>query len=333
MLTLLVEGALLLACLGLSACFSGVESALFSLDKARIRELEKSKSRGARTIRELLVNPYATLITILIGNLLVNTAASALATTVALRLFGDAGLGLAIGAMTFILLITGEITPKTYAVNNPQRVALRLARPLQYFAQVMAPFLALLKWLNHSLLKALERRFPTAGSSITEEEIRTLIRVSEREGHLDSHERHWITNIFRFSDLEVKDIMRRADEAWLLDGDLPRAELEAAIRANQCSRVPVYQGERANIVGILAVKELLLNPDLELRECLRAPLVVRPRQRVDQLLKKFQQERQHLAVVKQDGEMLGLVTLEDLLEEIFGEIYDERDQLPVRGPR
>lgn len=333
MLTFLLEALLLLVCLGFSACFSATESALFSLDKARIRELEKTKSRSARTIRELLVNPYATLITILIGNLLVNTAASALATAVALRLFGDAGLGLAIGGMTFILLITGEITPKTYAVRNPLPVAKLLGRPLQYFAQLMAPFLALLKWLNQSLLKRLERRFPPAGSSITEEEIRTLIRVSEREGHLDSHEHHWITNIFRFSDLEVKDIMRRADEAWLLDGDLARPELEAAIRANQCSRVPVYQGTRSNIVGILSVKEFLLNPGLEFRECLRAPLVVRPHQRVDQLLKKFQQERQHLAIVKQGDEMLGLVTLEDLLEEIFGEIYDERDQLPVRSSR
>jgi len=331
-LLLIIAIAILIGLLFLSAAFSGVETALFSLDRLKLRELEQSGERRSTTVLSLLKKPYSTLITILIGNLLVNTAATALTTSITIRLFGNAGLGLAIGLMTLVLLIAGEITPKTYAYNHATPFALRMALPLRYFAQVLEPAIYFLRFFTQSILKWLAHHYPVVQTSITEAEMQTLFKISEREGLLDPHERDWIDNIFRLSDIEAKDFMRTAADSFMLDGTLPRAEIEVALRQQRHSRVPVYRDDRKNIIGVLIVKDFLLKPDESLADALRPPLLISPRYRADLLLKKFRRERQHLAVVRHRGEIIGLVTLEDLLEEIFGEIYDERDSGPRKRP-
>ncbi len=334
MTELLVEAGLLVLCLVASAGVSGFETALFSLDRFRLAELEKKRTRGAKVVRELLAAPYTTLITILIANLLVNTAAAALMTAVCVRVFGDEGIGIAIGVMTFVLLICGEYTPKAYSMAHAAAVAQRLGRPVQYLTQVLAPLIFVVRGINNAVLQRLARTWPvTKESAITEDEVRTLIKVSAREGHLDAHERDWINNIFRFSDLEVKDVMQPVHDAVMLDIDRPRSAIEADLRRHQCSRLPCYRGNRNHLVGVLLVKDYLLDPDRDISESLRPPLTVRPRERVDRLFRRFQRERMHLAIVRQGEDVVGLVTLEDVLEEIFGDIYDERDLAPPEGAR
>ncbi|HNW93483.1 MAG TPA: CNNM domain-containing protein [bacterium] len=329
MLELLVEVPLLVLLLACSACFSGTETALFSLDKFRLRELEKTKTPHARVIRELLAAPYTTLITILIGNLLVNTAASSLATLVCIKLFGHEGVGVAIGVMTFVLLICGEYTPKAFSVAQPVAVARRLGRPLQYLTQVLAPLIVLVKAVNTAVLGVLARRWPVGRElSITEEEVQTLLKISMREGHLDAHEHTWIRNIFKFSDLEVKDVMQPAARLISVDCTRSRAAIEQELRTQQHSRLPVHQGDRTAITGILIVKDYLLDQERDIADALRPPLVVRPRERVDRLFQRFRKERMHLALVKQGEELVGFVTMEDVLEQIFGALYDERDFVP-----
>ena len=325
-LELLIELPLLALLLFCSACFSGSETALFSLDKFRLREMERKKDPRARVTRELLATPYTTLITILIGNLLVNTAASSLATMIFIKLFGHEGVGVAIGVMTFVLLICGEYTPKAYSVAHPVRVARWLGRPLQYLTQVLAPLIFFVKALTNAVLARLAKRWPVGReSSITEDEVRTLLKVSAREGHLEAHEHTWIKNIFNFSDLEVKDVMQPAAQLVMLDRALPRAAIEDELRRQQWSRLPVYQGDPRNIIGVLIVKDYLLDPERDINDSLRPPLIVRPRERVDRLFQKFRKERMHLAVVKQGEDVVGFVTLELVLEQIFGALYDERD--------
>lgn len=333
-MVLVAEFLLLCGCLVCSACFSGFETALFSLDKFRLAELERKPTRGVKVVRELLTAPYTTLITILIANLLVNTAASALMTKVCIEVFGSEGVGIAIGVMTFVLLICGEYTPKAYAVAHAAEVAQRLGRFVQYLTQVLAPLIWVVRAINNAVLQRLARTWPvTKESAITEAEVRTLLKVSAREGHLDAHEHVWIDNIFRFSDLEVKDVMQPARDAVMLDIDRPRSVIEDELRRHQCSRMPCYRGSRNHLVGVLLVKDYLLDPERDISESLRPPLIVRPRERVDRLFRRFQRERMHLAIVRQGEEVVGLVTLEDVLEEIFGDIYDERDLAPPEGPR
>ena len=330
---ILIESIALLVLLGGSAFFSSSETALFKLSKHRVQQLIEQEKKNASSVKKLKDNPNKMLITILIGNNLVNIAASSIATKLAIDLFGNVGVGIATGIMTFLILLFGEITPKSYAVENSVKHSLTVAKPIIILSKILYPVIKILNFLSKIVYKISGANLAQTKPYITEDEIKSMVKIGEKEGVVEKDEKEMIQSIFKFSDTIVKEEMvPRVDMISLpIDSEIDKA-LKVAEESGY-SRIPVYKNKMDNIKGILYTKDLLMalrqndEKSIDLKDLIRSPIFVPETKKIDELLKVLQRERTHMAIVIDEfGGVEGLITLEDVLEEIVGEIFDEYDE-------
>jgi putative hemolysin len=328
---LVLDLLVLLGFLGLSALLCGAEAAYFSLSRLGTTHLEPDESPAHALLARVLRDPHDLLITLLVGITLVNIAAAALATQVATQLFGVRGIGIAIPVMVFLIVVFGEVLPMTLAVGAPHRFGLVLARPVLALAWLLTPIRLLLGAFTRWVSRVTGGREPATAPAITEAELRTLVEVGHEEGVVQRTEREMIHGVFELGETTVADIMVPRTDIFGVDIRTPTDRLLPAIRANLHHRVPVYEGSLDHIVGLLNVKALLphyagLPPEFDLRAYMIAPYFVPQSKRADALLREFKAKKLRTAIVVDEyGGTAGLVTLEDILEEVVGEIRDEFD--------
>lgn len=315
----------------LSGVFSGSETALVSLSMARAEALYKEGRSGAHALYILKKDPSRMLITILIGNNVVNIAASAIATVIATDYFGDSGPGIAVGVLTIVILIFGEITPKSLATRFSERISLAIAPLIYGFMRLIYPlvwlFLQFTNWVQSST-KAMDDPL------ITESEVITLIEHGEEEGVIDTGEREMIERIFSFNDLKAEDVMTPRRQVFRLDGSRTLRDVLPNILTEGYSRIPVYHDDPDEIVSVIILRDLIGiiakgELDVELSELGQEPLFTSAITPIDELIRILKNKSTHLAVVVDEhGAMVGVISLEDMLEELVGEIYDESDEKP-----
>jgi putative hemolysin len=312
----------------LSAFFSGAEAALFSLSAIHVERLKERGGALGRLITAMLKRPTNLIITFLVGNEVVNVALSVTATSVALLMCGEGGEYVAIAATTVVLLLFGEVAPKSIAVRYPERVSLFVAWPIQTFAYVITP----LRWGLRKLVDSvMGERAERQISLITDDEFKTLVEIGEDEGIIDQDERDLIQRVFEFGDQRVSQIMTPRTDMFALGINEPLSAVLPKIKEARFSRIPVYEETGDQIIGILYAKDLLphsRHPEMEvtLRDLLHPVFFVPESKRIDELLREFQRNKVHVAIVVDEyGGVSGLVTMEDALEELVGEIVDEFD--------
>ena len=318
------HSALLVILLVLSAFFSSSETAIFSLSKLEKRRLAKNHPGVWKTISALLESPRRTLITILIGNMFVNTMAIAIVTMMAVHSFGPRGVGWTIGIFTFVLLITGELTPKVFAVRFNERVAFLLAIPLDVTARVIFPVRRIFRWVSDWILSFLVRERESAVDLMSESELKALVRIGEEEGAFKSEEREMIQNLINLGDRIVREIMTPRTDMVAFDVEDGSEKLVALIRQSHFSYIPVFEKSLDHLLGVISTQEFMLSDRSQIRAFILPPYYVPETKPIDELLQEFQKAGHRVAFcVDEYGGTAGLVTLEDVLEEIFGEFYDE----------
>lgn len=333
---LAIKILLLLLLLLLSAFFSGSETALIGIGKLKARALLKRGVKGAEIIDEMVQKPEAVLSTVLIGNNLVNIAASVLAASIAIELFGSYGPAIAVGVMTFLILTFAEIMPKTIAVHNAERISIRVSRPLKIIAFVFQPFVKVFSFITSTFLRPFGIK-QQHNSIITEEEVETLLDIGEEEGAIEEDEKAMMIGVLKLDEIQVNSLMKPKEEIVSLEVSQTVDSAVDVIRRTGYSRIPVFEGTKDNTIGMLYAKDLLIKEHEgvgSLREMIKAPHFVSDTKRVDDLLDEFQHGRFHIAiVVDEQGRTKGLVSLEDLLEVIVGSIYDEYDVIKTRSQK
>lgn len=306
-----------------SAFFSAAETAFFSISRTRARHLAKDNQKRYVLIHQLKENPHRLLTTILIGNNAVNIGASSLATVVALQVFPDYALGLATGIMTLLILVFGEAFPKSLATRNNVAIARMTVYPV-YWCTIL--FFPVLKMLN--FIPLLTGRIQKT-SIVTEEELMTIVEVVEEEGEIKEEERDLIHNIFEFDDTNASEIMTPRADMFVVDAGQP-LDLQA-VAGSGFTRIPVFEDDIDHIIGIVNIKDLfaqqsISNQPIDIRNIMRLPYFVPENKKLDSLLRQFKKRKNHIAiVVDEHGGVSGLITLEDVLEELVGEISDETD--------
>ena len=314
----------LIVLLLLSGFFSSAETALFSISKARAIHLAKQKGATHKLIKKLKDDPHRLLTTILIGNNIVNVGAAALATAITIKLIPGYAVGIATGIMTLLILIFGEIFPKSIATRNNILIARLVIFPVYWFSILFTPIIIFLNFIPKITGKI--HRKP----QVTEAELLTFIEVVEEEGEIDEEERKLIHNIFEFDDTNSSEIMTPRADMFVLDIN-KELKLEEIVKSG-FTRIPVIQGDTDHVVGILNIKDLFAhqaasNEKMDIGELMRKPYFVPENKKLDKLLQQFKRRKQHMAiVVDEHGGVSGLITLEDALEEIVGEIVDETDK-------
>jgi CBS domain containing-hemolysin-like protein len=333
MMDLALKTISLLALFVFSALFSASETALFSLSKIQRRRLSEKSPRLAKWVSYHLEHPRRALISILIGNLLINTIATSIVTLIVLRYFGVRYLSPAMVGYTILLILAAEIIPKTIAVRKNETVALYSALPLQFFAILIYPIRRIVRRITDWMLDFVIHDKREHHDEISEEELKTLLKIGEEEGILDRQEHYMLQKIFDLGERPVKDIMTpRIDLAALNIEDSREGQLQM-IQKFHFTHFPVYQNSLDNILGVLSVQEFALNPDIPIQNFLKQLLFVPELKRIDDLLAEFRVKNQSFALcVDEYGGTAGVVTLEDILEEIFGEFYDEYAKVehPIR---
>ena len=325
-----IQLAVLLLLLGLSAFFSSAETALTTVNKIRVLTLIEEGDKRAIRLQKVLDQPSKMLSAILIGNNIVNMSLSSLGTVIATKAFGSAGAGIATGILTFLVLVFGEITPKTCATISAEKLSLRFAGVIYTWMHITTPLIFIINAFSMGVLK-LMRVDPNKRNDIyTEDEIRTIVEVSHQDGAIESEERKMINNVFDLDDHLAKDIMVPRVDMTFLNVNATYGETIEVYRQNLFTRLPVYEEHRDNILGILNVKDLLLYEDKEhfnVRHILREAYFTHEFKKSSELMMEMRENSISLAIVLDEyGATVGLVTLEDLLEEIVGEIRDEYDE-------
>ncbi len=314
--------------------FSASETALFSLSKLDKRKLKEQYPHLSKWIFENLQKPRKTLGTILIGNLIVNTLGTAVVTLIILNLWGKARLGIGLAVFTVFLVIFCEMFPKILAVRARIRLSLLASLPLQFFAVLFAPFRIVMRFFTERILSVLIHERVEQSDMISEKELKVLVRIGEEEGVLGGQERYMIQKLLNLGERPVKDIMTpRIDLIGMNVEDLP-VKHESLVKKYQFTHFPVFQGSLDNILGVVESQNYLLQePRLALPQVMREPLFVPESKRIDDLLETFRVKSETFAVcVDEYGGTAGVVTREDILEEIFGEFYDEYAKVenPIR---
>ena len=317
---------LLLTLLILSAFFSGSETALFSLTGFQKKKIQSGNPSASKTISILLSSPTRTLATILIGNMFVNIAAASIATILSISLFGEKGVVVSIVFMTFILLIFGEVTPKTYAMSNPEGFSVFCSKPLHIFGKLIWPIRRLLRIAADTFIILFTHKKNTS-PYITENELKALMTISRKEGIIDDDEEEMIRSIFELGDRSVDEIMRPRVDIIGCEKNSSAEKLISIMKQSKHTKIPIYEGTIDKITGVIYTKEFMLKHKGEIISFIREPLYVPETEKIDDLIVKFQSARTYIAVVLDEfGGTSGIVTLEDALEEIVGEIKDEYDK-------
>ncbi|NCO23551.1 MAG: hemolysin [Candidatus Infernicultor aquiphilus] len=333
---LIIEAVCLLGFLILSAFFSGSETALFSLNKLQLKKMQKEESGWrVNSIIKLLDDPQKTLITILTGNTFVNIAASSLATYLAIKLFGNVGIGIAGGIMIFMILVFGEIVPKSLAISNAETIAKKIARPVEIISSFLFPLILFFKIIINALYYFYDKKRVKEKKEITEEDLITLINVGKDEGVIEEEEKKMIRNIFEFGDTMVKEVMVPRVDMACISSNAKLDSILNLIKKIGHSRTPVYKETIDNIIGILYTKDLLAvyeqwyksKEKFDLKKIIRRAYFVPENKKIDDLLDIFQRDKIQIAIaIDEYGGTAGLVTMEDVVEEIVGEIIDEYDK-------
>ncbi|RNJ78023.1 MAG: HlyC/CorC family transporter [Nitrosopumilus sp. H13] len=335
MVDLWVELLTLAVLIGLSGFFSGLEVALVNVRKSKVAQLLANGRKGAKALDKLKSNPSWMMSSVNLGNNLVNVGASALATSVAIRLFGNDGLGIAVGIMTFLILVFGEITPKTYCNANSTKIALRYAPVLLAFSYSLYPVVKLFETLTRGVVKMTGSRYTPP--PITEEEIRGVIDQGLEENAIEKEERELVHGALRFDDTVIRSVMTPRIRMFTLNSKMLLFEALPQINQSGHSRIPIFGETRDDIVGFIHARDMLKeleqdNKMVTLEQVARKPVFASQEKRVSSLLKEMKGRKTHMAiVVDEHGGVEGLVTLEDLLEEIVGEIEDETDMVRSSG--
>jgi Mg2+/Co2+ transporter CorB len=335
--------AALLVLLALSAFFSSSETALTAASRARITQLERDGDARAARVARLIERRERLIGAILLGNNLVNTLLTALTTSVLVALFGNEGLVIvaATALVTIVLLVFGEIGPKTYAISKPDGLAMAVARPIAFVVWLFAPIVHWLQVGVNSTLKLLGVRVDDSLDVLraARAEISGAIEMHAEEGSVEAETRHRLIGALDLSELTVADVMIHRKSIKSLDIDLPPREILAQAMASSHTRLPLYQHDPDNIVGVLHARDLLRaisehgRDKFQVREVMRTPWFVAETTSAEDQLAEFLRRREHFAlVVDEYGALMGLVTLEDILEEIVGDIKDEHD-IAVTGVR
>lgn len=313
----------------LSAFFSSSETALTTVNQIRMRTLADNGDKRAARVLRVTGNPGKMLSAILIGNNIVNLSASSISTSLAIHLFGNTGAGIATGILTFLILIFGEVTPKTMATIKADTMSLTAAAPIGFLMKILTPVIFIINKLSLGLMFLLHVNIKDAQKKMTEEELRTIVDVSQENGVIEHEERDMIHNLFDFGDAEAKEIMVPRIDMTFVQADATYQEVLDIFRQDMFTRLPVYEDSTDNVIGIINMKDFLLQndtPEFSVRNLLREPYFTYEHKNTADLFLEMRKSSISLAIVLDEyGVTAGLITLEDLLEEIVGEIRDEYD--------
>lgn len=313
----------------LSAFFSSSETALTTVNQIRMRTLADNGDKRAARVLHVTGNPGKMLSAILIGNNIVNLSASSISTSLAIHLFGNTGAGIATGILTFLILIFGEVTPKTMATIKSDSMSLTAAAPIGFLMKILTPVIFIINKLSLGLMFLLHVNIKDAQKKMTEEELRTIVDVSQENGVIEHEERDMIHNLFDFGDAEAKEIMVPRIDMTFVQADATYQEVLDIFRQDMFTRLPVYEDSTDNVIGIINMKDFLLQndtPEFSVRNLLREPYFTYEHKNTADLFLEMRKSSISLAIVLDEyGVTAGLITLEDLLEEIVGEIRDEYD--------
>ena len=325
-----IQKFLLILLILCSAYFSSAETALTTTSKIRIQALIEMGDKRAVILDKVTSNSGRMLSTILIGNNIVNMTISSLATTLTIRLFGNMYVGIATGIATILVLIFGEITPKTMATVQAEKIALSYARSIYALMIVLTPVAFVINKLSQLVFRLLRIDSNAKPAAMTEHELRTIVNVSQEDGVIENEEKQMIYNVFDFGNSEAKDVMIPRIDMCFIDIDSTYDQLMAVFKEEMHTRFPVYEGDTDNVVGIINMKDLLLLPkdtSFSIRNILREPYFTYEHKDTATLMVDMRKASVNLAIVLDEyGSTAGLITLEDLLEEIVGEIRDEYDE-------
>ena len=322
-----IQLVVLLMLLILSAFFSSAETALSTVNRVRMRTLEEEGSKRAATVNRILDNYGKMISTILIGNNIVNISASSLATTLALRI--NLMVGIATGILTIVVLLFGEIVPKTWANLNNEKIALMYSGIIYGLMHILTPVIFVVDKLSNGILRLLHIDPNQKPSAMTENDLKTYVDVSHEDGVIESEEKEMIYNVFDFSDAVAKDIMIPRINMVSVNVEASYHDVLEVFRESMYTRLPVYQDDKDNIVGLINIKDFILNADqnaFSVRSILREAHYTYEYKKSADLLLEMREITMNVAfVLNEYGATVGMITLEDLLEEIVGEIRDEYD--------
>ena len=314
----------------LSAFFSSAETALTTVNKLRVQTLIEQENKTAKTLSKVIEDSGKLLSTILIGNNIVNMSASSLTTVMVTNLFGNTAVGIGTGVITLLILIFGEITPKTLAATHAEPIALAYARIIYGLMKIMTPIIFVVSNLANGVMFLLRIDPNAKNNTLTEHELRTIVNVSQENGVIENEEKQMIYNVFDFGDSVAKDVMVPRIDMTFVDVESTYEELIEIFKVHKHTRFPVYEDNTDNIIVIINVKDLiLLSPgeDFSIRNILRSPYFTYEYKTTASLMVDMRKASVNLAIVLDEyGATAGLITLENLLEEIVGEIRDEYDE-------
>ena len=321
---------ILIILLMLSAFFSSNETALTTVNKIRLRSLADDGNKKAAMVLDITENHTSKMLSaILIGNNIVNISASSLSATLAYA-FGGYMVSIATAVLTVAILVFGEITPKNYATINAEKISMRYIRIIRFFMTIMTPVIFIINLFSRGIMFLLRVDPAAAKKVMTEEELRTIVDVSHERGVIESDEKEMINNVFDLGDADAKDIMVPRVHVTFADVNSTYDELIDIFREDKFTRLPVYEDSQDNIVGIINMKDLLLcnrDESFNIRDIMRQPHFTYEYKSISELLVEMRESTFNIAIVLDEyGEMAGLITLEDILEEIVGEIHDEYDE-------
>lgn len=324
-----IQLIILLILLLLSAFFSSAETAMTTVNKIYIMSLVNEGNKRAKILQKIIDNPGKLLSTILIGNNIVNLSASSLATTWTTRVLGNAFVGVATGILTLLVLLFGEITPKTMATLYAEKLSMSYAPIIYFLMKVLTPVIFIVNRLSNGILYMLGVDPKGKQSTMTEQELRTIVDVSHEDGVIESEEKKMIYNVFDFGDSRAKDVMVPRIDMSFIDVNATYEELLDSFKEDGYTRYPVYEDSTDNIIGTINMKDLLLwNPKekFSIRDILRKPYFTYEHKSTAALLMEMKQYSVNFVIVLDEyGATAGMITMEDLLEEIVGEIRDEYD--------
>jgi putative hemolysin len=314
----------------MSAFFSASETALISLNKVRLRHMMENKRPGARRLYGLVSRMDKLIATILVGNNLVNTAIASISTLLFVKYLPQGNVVVFSTVVTTVcLVILGELTPKVVATKHPEGIAFLVRHFLSFFITIFGPITQLLTWISNGLIRLFGGNPHHRSPLVTEEELKMMITIGREEGFYGDTERKMLERIFHFDEVMVKDVMTPLEKVTSIACEEDPSEVERVLLEEGHNRIPVYKGEKDHIIGILYVRDLLYlfkeGSLINIRDLISLPYFVSPSKRVNELMREFQAKKVQIAIVRdpQTEKAIGLVTLEDLIEEIVGEIHDE----------
>ena len=325
------QAVAILILIALSSFFSSAETAMTTVNKIRIQSLAEQGNKRAVILEKIISNSPKMLSTVLIGNNIVNMSVSSLMTTLTIKILGNAYVGITTGILTLLILIFGEITPKNLATIHAEKLSLAYSRIIYGLMILLTPVVFIVNKITEGVLVILHVNPDEKANAMTEHELRTLVNVGEKDGVIENEEKQMIYNVFDFGDSTAKDVMIPRIDMTFIDINFSYDELMAVFSEDMHTRFPVYEDNTDNVIGIINMKDLLLydskKSEFQIKDILREAYFTYEYKSISELLVEMRQASFNIAIVLDEyGETSGLITLEDILEEIVGEIHDEYDE-------